>query len=120
MSGIWFLFDENVSHDLVKALKQAEPTIDFIVVGQAGAPPKGTPDPDLLLVAEREQRVFVSGDIGSVPKHVKAHNAAGHHNCGVVLLKRGFSIQAYVSDLTLIWGASEPAEWINRTDWIPY
>jgi hypothetical protein len=120
MSGIRFLFDECVSHHVIRALLKMEPAIDLLFVGGPGAPPKMTPDADLLLAAEASGRILVSGDHTTMKAHIAARFAASHHTRGVVLLKPGWPIRAYAVDLLLIWAASEPAEWLDQTDWIPY
>jgi hypothetical protein len=59
MSRICFLADEDVSHDLIKALRSLEPTLDILAVGEPGAPAKRTLDPDLLLFAEASGRTLL-------------------------------------------------------------
>jgi hypothetical protein len=50
MSTVQYLCDENVPEQLLDALIQREPAIEISFVGQELAPPKGTPDPEVLLV----------------------------------------------------------------------
>jgi hypothetical protein len=120
MTVLRFLVDEDVHGDLPKALQDTEPAMDILVVGQPGAPPKGTLDPDLLLAAEALGRTLISGDRSSMPVHLKDHFAAGHHTSGVILLRRGLPFERYLTDLRLIWFVETADEWIDRTDYIPY
>ena len=48
MSVICFLLDENVPLVIQAQLEQMEPTIHVYAIGDGIAPPKGTPDPDIL------------------------------------------------------------------------
>lgn len=54
--SVRFLLDENLSPRLSPALWRYNPTIDVLRVGDPGAPPLGTLDPDLLVYLEQEQR----------------------------------------------------------------
>ena len=47
-----FLIDENYSHDVADLLAKLLPDLVIRRVGQPPAPPKGTPDPDLLEYAD--------------------------------------------------------------------
>src|SRR5438874_677749 len=98
MNTLRFLLDEDVNQDLVSALRAAEPAMDLLVVGQPGAPPKGTLDPALLLAAETLGRTLISGDRSTMIGHLKDHFDAGHHTCGVILLRGGFPLARYVAD----------------------
>jgi len=120
LSSLRFLIDEDVNQDLIPALRAAEPGMDVLVVGQPGAPPKRTPDPALLLAAETLGRTLISGDRSTMTDHLKDHFDAGHHTCGVILLRGGFPLMRYVADIHLIWFVETPAEWVDRTDYIPY
>jgi hypothetical protein len=48
MSTVKFMLDEHLPNALLNSLIRREPTIDFVVVGRAGGPAKGTLDPQLL------------------------------------------------------------------------
>ena len=76
MSQVAFLLDEHMPLALVNAVLGAEPSVDLICVGQPGAPPKQAPDPELLEVAEREQRAIVTLDKKTMPGHAAAHTAS--------------------------------------------
>jgi predicted nuclease of predicted toxin-antitoxin system len=80
---IRFLLDENLSPRLVRALKRARPEIDVLRVGDAGAPPLGTKDPDLLVWCDQAQRLLVTNDRTTMPVHLDAHHAAGRQHWGM-------------------------------------
>lgn len=120
MTPLCFLVDECVNRHLIAHLRNIEPSMDFLVVGEPGAPPKGTPDPDLLLVAESRGRVMLSGDRSTMTRHLADHFAQGRHTVGLILLRGGFPLSHYASELRLIWFVTTPDEWTDRTDYIPY
>lgn len=102
MTAIRFLADECFSHDLLDYLRVIEPGIDILAVNEPGAPRKGTLDADLIRAAFILGRVLVSNDRSTLLRHLVAHFGAGGHTCGSILLRSGFSIPAYASDLRLI------------------
>jgi len=69
--------------------------VDIVDVTRVGDPadlPLGTQDPDLLLWAEREQRVVVTMDRQTMLGHLAAHLQSGHHSPGVFLLRPRHSL----------------------------
>jgi hypothetical protein len=120
MSAPQFLCDEDVPKYLVPALRAKEPAIDILCVGDPGAPPKGTKDPNLLLAAEAMKTILLTRDRKSMPRHLASHFAAGHHTWGVLLMRRRRPLSEYVADILMVWGATEADEWLDRTDVIPY
>ena len=120
MANPRFLFDEDVSRILSKALRRREPEIDIICVGQAGGPPKKTTDKDLLVIAESLGRVLASWDRSTMPVALTNHFAKGLHTWGVILVRKGFSLARYIQEMLLVWQATSSDEWRDRTDYIPY
>ncbi len=120
MNPLRFLADECFSHDIIDHLRNLEPAMDILVIGKPGAPPKGTSDPDVLLAAEALGRAVLSGDRSSMRRHLANHFQAGHHTCGLILLRNGFSVARYASEIRLIWFCTTADEWLDRTDFIPY
>ena len=114
-----FLLDQNLSPQIVQALWRYDPTIDVLAVGQAGAPPFGTLDPDILAFCEAEQRALVTENRSTMPIHEAAHFASGHHHWGNFQLRRSPGIGEIAEALYLQWTASEAEEWMDRTIWLP-
>jgi hypothetical protein len=106
MNPLRFLIDECVSHDIVKNLREIEPDMDLLVVGEPGAPAKGTDDDELLLIGETQGRALISGDMSTMTKHLARHFEAGHHTAGLILLRSGFYIGRYALEIRLIWFAT--------------
>lgn len=119
MTALRFLVDECVDWNLIAHLRNLEPGMDILIVNELGAPPKGTDDPDLLLAAEATGRTFISGDRSTMMRHLTAHYQAGHHTWGLIMLRGGFSIARLAWELQLIWVATTPDEWVDRTLYIP-
>lgn len=119
MSQVRYLIDESVRLSVVAALRRAEPGIDVWRVGQAGMPPFGSLDPDILAFCEEQERMLVSLDRASMPDHVAAHHAAGGHAWGVLLVTRRCTFRQLLDDLLLIWTVSEAEEWRDTIHYLP-
>ncbi len=117
---IRFLLDENLPPRIEDALHKLDVQVDVKRVGDPGAPVLGTRDPDLLTYLESSQRVLVTGNRRSFPKHLAAHMAAGRHHFGIAWVRRGTRFSDLVDALYLVWVASEAEEWVDRADWLPY
>ena len=120
MSVVRFLGDEHIPPSLMHALRTREPAIDFSLVGKGSAPPKGTPDSQLLLIAEAAGQALVTMDKSTMIPHIVQHTAAGHQTGGVFILEQGFTTVKYVDDLFLVWVASEAEDWRNRVEYLPW
>jgi len=119
MTTLRFLFDECTWPALIDGLRLQEPGIDILRIGDAGAPPPHTPDPDLLLAAEAMGRAMVSNDKSSMPRHLVDHFVAGHHTAGVLLMRQGFSLGRYIQEILTRYQTTTADEWIDRTEYIP-
>jgi hypothetical protein len=114
-----FLIDEDTARFLAGALRQKEPAVDIIRVGDPGTPPSGTLDPDLLIAAENLGRVLITQDKRTMPGHLADHFAAGRHTAGVMLLRQGFALSRIVQEILNHWATTTADDWIDRTVYIP-
>lgn len=119
MSNVKFLLDENVSVYIQNFMRQAGSGIELFVVGQRGAPPKSTLDPDILLWIEENDYLLVTNNRSSMPGHLADHLAQGRHIPGIIQLPRQMNVRAIVDDLLLIWGASYPGEFLDQIVHLP-
>jgi Domain of unknown function (DUF5615) len=120
MSQLRFLCDEDVSRDIVTYLRSTKPAMDILVVGEAGAPPKQTPDVDVYRAAVAGGRTLVSRDKKTMHRTVVADLVAGGHNWGAIFIRRGSAVASCADDLNLIWFCETTDDWIDRIDFIPY
>jgi hypothetical protein len=115
-----FLLDQNLSPQIAQALWRYNSAIDVLAIGQAGAPPFGTLDPEILMHCETEQRALVTENRSSMPLHEAAHFAAGRHHVGIFQLRRQLGIGEIADARFLIWAASEAEKWADQTVWTPF
>jgi hypothetical protein len=93
--------------------------VDIVQVGDPTDLAPGTPDPDLLLWAERHGRVLVSMDWNTLPGHLATHLGAGCRSPGIVFLRRGFSAKQVLDELVLLAHAGDPADLQDQIKYIP-
>jgi hypothetical protein len=118
-----YVLDEHLRGPLWRAIQQHNAAgaypIDVVRVGDPPDLPLGSVDPDILLWAEREGRVLVTRDQGTMPTHLANHLQAGHHSPGIFLLRRNWTPRAVVDHLTLAAYAGDPGAMQDRIDFIP-
>jgi hypothetical protein len=118
-----YVLDEHLRGLLWDAIRQHNAggvnVIDVTRVGDPADLPLGTQDPDLLLWAERENRVVVTRDWNTMPGHLANHLQGGHHSPGVFILRRGLSLPQLVDILVLTAYAVDPAEARDQVRYLP-
>lgn len=119
-----FLLDEHLrGGGLWQAIQQhnalgADP-IDTIRVGDSPDLPLGTPDPDILLWAERQGRILISLDNKTLQRHLTLHLQAGHHSPGAFIVRPGCTVLQVLAALVLIAHAGNPLSYRDRIEFIP-
>ena len=111
-----FQADADLNQILLKATLRREPSIDFQTARAAGL--VGLGDNQVLAIAAREQRILVTHDRKTMPKHF-AEFIATEASAGVIVVPQKLAVNAAVEDLILIWGASGSDEWIDRIQSLP-
>jgi hypothetical protein len=119
-----YLLDENLlGGSLWSAIQQHNAQglypLDARRVGDPSAPPKRTPDPDLLLWCEREARVLISLDKSTLPVHLAKHLQAGHHSPGVFIPRVAAPTHKVLEALVLAAYAGDPALYVDCITFIP-
>jgi hypothetical protein len=119
MKRLRFLLDEHVPRAVQDQLLRLSPGIDILIVGQADAPAKGTPDSDLLRWIEQTGYILVTNNRRTMPVHLQAHFEAGGHISGILLLRRDASLGQVIEHLFLLWESAEVDEFQDRVLFVP-
>lgn len=114
-----FLIDENLPPALAMQMRQREPYIQVLAIGQPGAPVKGTADRPLLRWVEENGYLLVTNNRSSMPGHLRDHLTTGRHVPGILITPFALDIGLVVEELLLIWGASLPDEYQDRIVYMP-
>ena len=119
MSAVQYLLDENVGRSLSTALKRHSSELIVWRIGEPGAPPRGTLDPEILLWCETNGFSLVTNNRSTMPVHLREHLEVGHHVPGIFILNSHASMSENADELILIWGASEAEEYADRISYLP-
>jgi hypothetical protein len=93
--------------------------IDAVRVGDPNDLPLKTPDPAILIWAQRQARVLIIHDKRSMPGHLFDHLQARHHSPGIFIPRSQSTIPGLVSFLATVAHASDPSEWADLITFIP-
>jgi hypothetical protein len=113
-----FLIDENLSPRLKTTLNRHYPQIDVLRVGDEGAPPLETLDPDILRYLETAQRVLITDNRASMPVHLADHAAVGGRHWGIFEVRKDAPLGSLAELIYLYWEVTEAEEWIDRVEWL--
>ena len=111
-----FLADADFNQKIVLGLLRREPAIDFRTALQGGV--LGRPDPEVLALAARENRILITHDRATMPTHF-ARFTKSQSSPGLILVSQEIDIGRVIEDLLLIWAASSLEEWRDRIGFIP-
>ena len=88
----------------------ADPDIDFQTAEEAEL--WGMADPEVLARAADENRILVTHDRRTMPRH--SADFIGRRACpGVIVISQRVSVHRAIEELTLTWEASAAEEWSN-------
>lgn len=96
--------------------------IFLIDVAQVGDPvdlPLGSTDPDILLWAEKEDRVVVTRDYNTMNRHLAAHLQSGHHCAGLFMIRPKATLRQVVDYLVATAHTADPAAFRDAYNYIP-
>jgi len=114
---IRFLADASLNDVIVTGCLRREPAIDFLSAIEARL--EAVPDPEVLVFARDQNRILVTSDFRTMPRHFGDFLEA-HGQCpGVFLVKQRAPVADVIEALVLIWAASDAEEWMNRIVEIP-
>lgn len=119
MSVIRYLLDENVDPIYRSELLRREPAMIIWLVGTPGAPPRGTPDPEILRWCETHSFILVTNNRKSMPVHLGDFLAEGGHIPGILELNPNMGIGDTIDELWLIWGVSDSTMYQDQIVYLP-
>jgi hypothetical protein len=120
MSRCRFLVDECVPSSLVDGLRRHVLEVEVRQVGESDAPPKGTPDPQLLVFCEDQQLLLITADRATMPRFINEHLNQKRHTWGVFVIGPDASLSLILEELSIVHEASEAQEWIDVLEYLPF
>ncbi len=114
---IRFLADASLHDAIVTGCLRREPAIDFLSAHEARL--EGVPDPEVLAFATHQNRILVTSDLRTMPRHFGNFLEANGQCAGVFLVKQRAALADVIEALLQVWAASDADEWKNRVVEIP-
>jgi hypothetical protein len=113
------LLDENLGRALQKALREYDPGLVVLRVGDPEAPPQGTKDPELLKWLEAKGFILVSDNRKTLQGHLNDHLSQGGHVGGILWLRPKAAYRKTIEDLALIARADAHDEFGDCIRFVP-
>ncbi|MBI1901957.1 MAG: hypothetical protein HYS13_12710 [Planctomycetia bacterium] len=120
-----FLIDEDTRDERIwRAIEQhnlqhPSEAIDVIRVGDAGAPPFGMKDPDLVMWSIAANRIILSHDKNTLIRWHDEIVRSGSPTPGLIIVRRGVTIPEFVDWLALIAHLCEREEFESQCRFLP-
>ena len=89
--------DENFDQRILRGLRLRYPAFDFVVVQATSL--QGAKDPSLLAWAAEQQRILVTYDLKTIPKHAYERIEAGEGMPGVIAVPDSLAIGQVIEAL---------------------
>lgn len=114
-----FLLDENLPMLYRTQLNRLVPELIVWMIGDPGAPEKGTQDPAILDWCSQYGFLLVTNNRASMPVHLIDHLREGKHIPGILVFRRRATIKALIEDLVLIGAIADNNEFIDQIVHVP-
>ncbi|MDZ7962049.1 MAG: DUF5615 family PIN-like protein [Aulosira sp. DedQUE10] len=114
-----YILDENVDKVYIRQFRQRSRDLMMWVVGDPGAPPRGTLDPEILCWCEEHNFILVTNNRTSMPVHLAEHIAQGQNIPGIFILTDKLTIGQTIDQLIIIAKASFNDEYQNQIVHLP-
>lgn len=111
-----FQADADLNQIIVNAVVRREPAVDFQSARAAGLESLG--DAEVLAFAAKENRVLVTHDRRTMPRHFSEFVVSAE-SPGVLVVPQKLPPASVVDDLLVIWSATEAEEWKGRIFFLP-
>jgi len=108
--------DADLNEDIVNGVRRRAPEIDFQTAAEANL--AGIGDSKVLSIAAAEDRILITNDRKTMPKHFADFIASS--SCpGVFVVSQYAEISRVINDLVLIWHATDSVEYRNSIRTLP-
>lgn len=111
------IIDQDFDHDILRGLIRRLPALDFVTALEAGL--NEAEDPQLLIWAAANERILLTHDRKTMPRHLAALLTQGRSLAGIFIVPRRLPIGQAIDELEIMITCSEPEEWQNIVKILP-
>ena len=115
--SIHFQADADLNLDIVMAVRQKEPAVDFASASDSKL--RGLKDPQVLKRAAEANRVLVSHDRITMLYYSRNYLASGMSSPGLLVVTQKVPIGPIVEAILIIWSSSDPSELRDQAYHLP-
>ena len=115
--SIRFQADADLNLDIVMAVLQKEPGVDFASASDSKL--RGLKDPEVLKRAAEANRVLVSQDRNTMLNHFRNYLASGMSSPGLLVVSRIVPVGPIVEAILILWSSSGPSEVRDQAYYLP-
>ena len=98
------VIDQDFDHDILRGVLRRLPELDFVTALEVGL--SESEDPQLLLWASANERILLTHDRKTMPKHFAAHLDKGNNLTGVFIVPRRLPIGQAIDENEIIISCS--------------
>jgi len=111
------LIDENFNQRILRGLRLRVPSLDYVVVQETVM--QGLQDPPLLREAAILQRILVTHDLKTLPRHAYERVVAGEPMPGIIAVPDDLPIGQAIEQLHMVVECAEEHELENQVLYLP-
>lgn len=115
-----FITDMNFNWRIVAGLRRRASDLDLVTVQDIGL--QRIPDPELLAEAQALNRILLTHDVNTMPKHFADYLSSlsgDQHSPGVMLVAQDLPVGVAIQVLYEVWACSGHEEWRDRFTYLP-
>lgn len=116
-----FQADADLNETILRVFRREEPAAKFQTARAAEL--EGLADPEVLTVAQQEERLLVTHDARTMPGHFGAFlekaKRRGETCPGVLIVPQHQRVRSIVDELLFIWATTEARDWRGRIAFLP-
>ena len=109
--------DENFSHRVLRGVKRRIKSLDMLVAQKVGI--SGVNDPALLAWAAEQQRIVLTHDRQTLPKHAYERVRAGLRMPGVIVVSDTLPVGVAINLVTLYIECGRAEDFENQVVFLP-
>ena len=110
------LADENFHGDVIDGLLARRPDLDLVRVQDVGL--AAANDPTILDWAAANDRILLTHDKATIPRHAYDRVGSGEPMPGV-FVAHGMTLGDIIDEVLMLDGASDQAEWADQVVFLP-
>lgn len=108
-----FITDEDFNNRILRGVLRRHSSLDFVRVQDVGL--SGAEDSNILIWASQSERILLTHDRKTMPKHIAEVIASGHDVAGIIVVPQSMSIGEAIKNILFLAEHYSAEEIKNQT-----